>query len=351
MSKVFFLPISSNKNKIDITSGAAKLFQYVINEQKISLSSYLPLKVHFGEKKNKTFLQSDNYLGLVNYLESNNIDTAYIETNALYSGERQNRTAHKLLAEEHGFTQIPVIIADGEYGDEFEFVPINGTYFDKCFIAKEIANLDQMIILSHFKGHLLAGFGGAIKQLAMGCASRGGKLAQHSNTKPKIKVKKCELCEDCLKTCPADAIHLNPKPMIDDIKCIGCASCMAVCMQKAVSMTWWGSVTKKFREKIVESAFAAQKGKEIIYINFLLNITRGCDCEARKMKAVVPDVGILASTDPVSIDTASLDLTQKMKGRKIFNRGRCTLEYAEKFKLGTPRYELIEIKLHSNNGR
>ncbi len=344
MRKVYFLPVTSSYTIDKVSTGAKKLFQHLIDEENIALAPYTPLKVHFGEKNNQTFLKSEYYQGIIDYLQKNNIDTAFIETNALYNGERQNRTAHLQLAQDHGFTQLPVIIADGEYGDAFEMVTIKGAYYDKCFIAKEIAALDQMIVLSHFKGHIMAGFGGAIKQLAMGCASRGGKLAQHSNTKPKIKVKKCELCEDCLATCPAGAIMLNPKqPMIDHDKCIGCASCMAVCEKNAVTMTWWGSVTKSFREKIAEYAVAAQQGKKIGYVNFLFNITRGCDCEARNMKVVVPDIGILASTDPVAIDNASLDLVQKAKGRKLFNRGRRTLNYAEKMDLGTTRYELVQM--------
>jgi len=344
MSKVFYLPATSLKNPTEIAVGAKHLLEKIIDEEKIELPSFVPLKVHFGEKNNQSFIKPDNFSGIIDYLHSRNIETAYIETNALYNGERQNRTSHKKLAKDHGFTQLPIIIADGEYGDEFESVEINGTYFEKCFIAKAIADQDCMIILSHFKGHLLAGFGGAIKQLAMGCASRGGKLAQHSNAIPKIKIKKCKACGDCVETCPAGAINLEPTPMIDENKCIGCASCIAVCKEKAVTMTWWASISKKFREKIAEHALAAQKDKEIIYINFVLNITRGCDCEARKMKPIVPDVGILASIDPVSIDAASLDLTQKLKGRKIFNRGRRTLDYAEKVNLGTTHYELVQIK-------
>ena len=344
MSTVFFLPIDSYQNTAEISEGAKNLLKHIIYAESIDLSSYIPLKVHFGEKKNRTYIKSENYLGILEYLRSEGVNTAYIETNFLYNGARQNRTAHIALAKRHGFTQVPIIIADGEYGDEFTEVPINGTHFDKCFIARGIVDLKQMIVLSHFKGHLLAGFGGAVKQLAMGCASRGGKLAQHSNAVPKIKARRCEACGDCLETCPANAIILHPKPMIDDTKCIGCASCMAVCRQKAVTMTWWASVSKKFREKLAEYALAAQKDKVNIYINFVLNITRRCDCESHKMKPVVPDVGILASIDPVSIDTASLDLTQKRKGRKIFQRGRTALEFAEKIGLGNTHYELVQIK-------
>ena len=345
MSKVFFFPISSYQSTAEINEGSKKILEHLINEEKIELPSYVPLKVHFGEKKNQTFIKSENYLGVIEYLHAKDIDSAYIESNALYNGERQNRTSPIQLAQRHGFTQLPIVIADGEYGDEFEIVKINGTHFDSCFIAKAIADLNHMIVLSHFKGHLLAGFGGAIKQLAMGCGSRGGKLAQHSNAIPKIKAKKCESCGDCLETCPAGAIILEPSPMIDEDKCIGCASCMSVCKQNAVTITWWASVSKKFREKIAEYALAAQKDKEIIYLNFVLNITRGCDCEAHKMKPIVPDVGILASVDPVGIDAASLDLTQKMKGRKIFNRGRRALDHAEKLNLGTSHYELVDLKV------
>jgi uncharacterized Fe-S center protein len=343
MSTVFFKPIDSYQKTAEISEGAGQLLNHIVESSNLELTSYVPLKVHFGEKGNQTFIAPENYVGIIELLKSKGVKSAYIETNTLYSSERKNRTAHLQVAKDHGFTQLPIKIADGEYGDEYAEVRINGKHFDTCLIGKAIAELDQMIVLSHFKGHILTGFGGAIKQLGMGCASRGGKLAQHANSIPKIKSRKCNMCGECVKHCPADAIILAPKAKIDESKCVGCASCMAVCKQGAIFNSWWASIGKNFRERMVEYAMAAQKDKTIIYINFALNITRLCDCEGRKMRPIVPDIGILASSDPVAIDTACLDLVQKHKGRKIFQRGRRFLKYAQKIGLGTITYQLAEV--------
>lgn len=343
MSTVFFKLIDSYKKTSEISAGAKQLLNRIWEAENLKPATYVPLKVHFGEKGNRTYIAPENYAGIIELLKSKKTKSAYIETNAIYRGERNNRTAHLQVAKEHGFTQLPIVIADGEYGDEYVKVPINGKHFDTCMIGKAIADLDQMIILSHFKGHILTGFGGAIKQLAMGCASRGGKLAQHANTAPKSKHRKCTACGACVKHCPADAITLDPKAVIDKNKCIGCASCMAVCPEGALYNSWFASIGKKFKERLTEYALAAQKDKAIIYLNFVFNITRFCDCEGHPMKPIVPDIGILASRDPVAIDTASLDLVQKTKGRKIFQRGRRTLRYAEKIGLGTTDYQLEAV--------
>ncbi len=343
MSTVFFKPIDSYKKTAEISAGAKQLLNRIWEAERLKLASYIPLKVHFGEKGNRTFIAPKNYAGIIEQLKSHKVKSAYIETNALYRGQRQNRTDHLQLAKDHGFTQLPVVIADGEYGDEYTEVPIYGKYFDTCLIGKAIADLEQMIVLSHFKGHILAGFGGAIKQLAMGCASRGGKLAQHANAIPKIKSRKCTACGACAKHCPANAITLDPKAVIDESKCVGCASCMAVCKEGAIYNSWLASIGKNFKERLAEYAVAAQKDKAIIYLNFVFNITRFCDCEGRTMKPIIPDIGILASRDPVAVDTASLDLVQKTKGRKIFQRGRRTLRYAEKIGLGTTDYQIVEV--------
>jgi uncharacterized Fe-S center protein len=127
----------------------------------------------------------------------------------LYRGERTTKTKHKKLAEEHGFTELPVIIADGEYGDEYENVEINKKHFKNCKIGKEIASQKQMIMLTLFKGHMLAGYGGAIKQLGMGCATRGGKLDQHANSIPKVICFKCKSCKVCSVICAEKAINMN----------------------------------------------------------------------------------------------------------------------------------------------
>ena len=344
MKKVYFKAIDSYGKTEEISNAASELLKELVKAENIILEKFIPLKVHFGEKGNNTFIQSKNFAGIINYLKGKNIDSAFVETNVLYKGERTTKEKHIKLAREHGFTELPIIIADGEHGEDFEEVAINKKNFDKCKIGKEIANKNQLIVISHFKGHALAGFGGAIKQLAMGCASRGGKLAQHANSIPRVSSLKCKTCNACAKRCPEDAIIVDKKAKIDKDKCIGCASCMAVCPYGAISNSWFASVTKSFKERLAEYAYAASKDKNNIYITFAFNITRNCDCEGHNMKPIVKDVGVFASTDPVAIDKACLDVIDKNNSKAVFRRGRYTLDYAEKIGLGSKEYEVVEVK-------
>jgi uncharacterized Fe-S center protein len=343
MSKVYFKAIDSYSKTEEISSAAEELLNVIVEKEGIDLHKYIPLKVHLGEKGNITFIEPKNFDGIINYLESKNIDTAFIETNVLYKGQRNTVENHTRVAKEHGFTRIPVVIADGEAGENFESVEIKKKHFDYCKIASALAKEDQIIVLSHFKGHMLAGFGGAIKQLGMGFASKGGKLAQHANSIPKISSRKCQGCKACSLKCPENAIIVDKKARIDKSKCVGCASCMASCKFNAISNSWFASLTKSFNERLAEYAYAATNGKQIIYISFAFNITKNCDCEGHAMKPVAKDLGVFASLDPVAIDQACLDVLDKNEGRTVFRRGRYTLEYAAGIGLGSRKYELVNI--------
>ncbi len=343
MANVYFKAIDSYSKTEEINAASAELLQIVEKNEGVELNKFIPLKVHLGEHGNKTFIEPKNFNGIIDYISGKEIETAFIETNVLYKGQRNTIENHLKVAEEHGFTRIPVIIADGEAGEDYEEVKINKKNFDSCKIAKAIAKEEQMIVLSHFKGHIAAGFGGAIKQLAMGCASKGGKLAQHANSIPKIRSRKCTSCKACAAKCPENAITIIKKAQIDKNKCVGCASCMAACNHGAISNGWLASLTKSFNERLAEYAYAASIGKRNIYISFAFNITRQCDCEGHPMKIIAKDVGVFASTDPVAIDQACLDVLNKNEGRKVFRRGRRTLEYAQSIGLGSRKYELIEI--------
>ncbi len=333
--KVYFKRIASYKETEEINKASEELLKIITKD--LPLEETIPLKVHFGEKGNKTFIEPKNFLGIIKFLKKNKIKSAYIETNVLYRGERTRAEKHKKLAKKHGFTQLPIIIADGEHGEDFIEVPINQKHFKTCKIGKEFQNYKQMIVISHFKGHIMAGFGGAIKQLAMGYASRGGKLEQHSDSKPIINPIACQKCMTCVKHCPTKATKITKIPHIDHKLCIGCAACIAVCPYNAVKINWLGLRTPNtFYEKIAEHALASHK-KNNIYIQYVFNITKQCDCAGKEMKPFLPDLGILASLDPVAIDKATMDLL------KHDFRGQHTLDYAEKIGLGSKEYELVEI--------
>ncbi|MBN1620032.1 DUF362 domain-containing protein [candidate division WOR-3 bacterium] len=341
MAKVYYCPVENSSSEEKISGVSLKLFKELVSEENFDLENKIPFKVHFGEKGSVTYNRPGYYKGIIEFLRSRKIEPFFIETNVLYRGERTTEETHKKVALEHGFDDIPIIIADGEKGDYSVGIQIDGKRFKTCKIGAEFSNFSQIIVMSHFKGHLLAGFGGAIKNLGMGFASREGKLAQHSAAVPWLNFFECKKCGVCAENCPADAIVLGFLPRVDRKKCLGCASCIAVCPTGAMKINWLSSTGRNFGEKLAEYALAAQLNKKYIYFNYALNITKLCDCVGKPQKKFIDDLGIFASTDPVAIDWACLDLLDKRKGRKVFRRGRHVLKYAEEIGLGKREYELV----------
>ena len=337
MSKVYFYKTKS-VDFIEISEIAKSLLKRISDENNISFHENVPIKVHFGEEGNITYIPAIAYEGIIDYLESKNVRSSFIETNVLYRGSRTTRTRHTKLAIEHGFTRLPIIIADGELGEDYYEEEINKLYFDKCKIGLAFKDYSQYIVCSHFKGHVIAGFGGAVKQLAMGFSARSGKMAQHSQMQPTVFESQCISCGDCIEKCDVGAIKLDGKAYIDKSLCIGCAICIAVCNIGAINHDWNAD---HFLEKLAEYAYAAAIGKENIYINFVQNITKDCDCFSTQMSPLTDNIGLLISLDPVAIDTACLDILQEQIGSKIFDSGRKTLEYSEELGLGSRKYDLV----------
>lgn len=343
MNRVFFVPAENNDPDSSISQKSLLLLKTLVETEKIELNQKVALKVHFGEKGNVTYNKPEYYDGIIDFLKSQGVETCYIETNVLYRGERTTKASHIKVALDHGFNQIPVIIADGDSGKDSSEIQIDKKRFSVCKIGKEFSKFDQFIVGSHFKGHLLAGFGGTLKNLGMGFASREGKLAQHSGSVPWLNFFECRKCGICAKNCPADAIVMGAYPRVIRNKCVGCASCIAVCPTGAMKINWFGSMGRKFQENLAEYAFAAQLGKKMIYFNYAVNMTKLCDCVGKPQKRFIDDLGVLASTDPVAIDKACLDLLDERKGRKVFRRGRHVLKYAEEIGLGKREYELVTV--------
>jgi uncharacterized Fe-S center protein len=297
MDKVFFCPIESYSKTGEINEKTKNLLKKIQEEEKtLNFSKPIPIKVHFGEENNLTFIEPKNFEGIITFLQKNikiknttqKPNLFYTDTNVLYKGKRTTRETHIELAKQHGFTQLPIIIADGELGEENTEVNIEEAkpkHFKECKIGKTVTEAEQMIVLAHFKGHGLAGFGGAIKQLAMGCASRGGKLAMHSNSKPLLNPLQCKKCLTCVKNCPADACIIDLVPHIDYSKCIGCAKCIALCPYKAMKINWISTLPETFEEKLAEYAYAAQKNKKNNLHKFLAKHNPGMRLHRKKTNA------------------------------------------------------------------
>jgi uncharacterized Fe-S center protein len=258
----------------------------------------------------------------------------------------------------------PLIIADGLRGKSEAAVVVNQKNCKRVYIGSEIVAADALISVAHFKGHELSGFGGTIKNLGMGCASRRGKLEQHSTVAPKVNKEKCVGCGDCVSHCSVQALALQQeKAVLDSKKCIGCGECILICPESAIEIQW-NQAIPVFLEKMVEYTMGVLKDKEgkALYLNFINNVSPACDCYGYNDAPIVRDIGIVAATDPVAIDQASVDLvnreqalpdsclkTNTQSGEDKF-RGvypeidwEIQLDYAEQIGLGSRKYELIKI--------
>lgn len=341
MSDVYLKKNENYSNTTEINSAVVELFRKV----NPGFVGDVAIKVHFGEEGNSTYIHPKNFHSLIGYLQIHKCKPVYIETNVLYKGKRTARDTHIALAKEHGFSDLPIVIADGEIGEEIQEIEINQKHFKTCKLGKAYHDYNQIIVMSHFKGHGLSGFGGAIKQLGMGFASRAGKLAMHANSKPIINPINCKKCHLCANSCPVGACDIDAIiPHINTDKCIGCAKCIAICPHHACTINWLSTLPGTFEEKLCEYALAATKQRDdvqMVYINFLLNVTDNCDCMSHT-KIVAKDIGILAGTDPVALDKACYDLLNEKEKRKVFG-GQKAFEYGEAIGLGKKEYTLKEI--------
>ncbi len=281
---------------------------------KDSVKGKVAVKVHFGEEGNQNYLKPGLSKPLVQLLKA-----TYVETNVLYSGPRQKTESHIKLAKAHGFGFAPIDILDSE-GEKI--YRCSTACYSGVLAGNHMDRYKTFIIFSHFKGHGLAGFGGAIKNVAMGLASRMGKRAMHADYVPDYDTSKCIRCGTCVAQCPGQAITINPLH-IDIRKCIGCGQCLKDCPVQSFSASKDRVSAELFNRRLVEYAKVLSDNNHFVYISVLANISPDCDCARNADKPFVGDIGVLASTDIVAIEQASLDLVNKAhKCKDAFLKGK-----------------------------
>jgi hypothetical protein len=366
-SPVYFAGLRARSDKESTVAKVQRLFDAAGFAAGIRRGDQTAIKVHFGELGNDSYINPVYVRQVAEKIKAAGALPFITDTNTLYLGSRSNAVDHITTAVLHGFdyavTGAPVIIADGLCGKHIVRVPVRKKHFDTVAVAGDIVAADSMIVMTHFKGHEVAGFGGAIKNLGMGCAPPVGKREQHQ-AKPFPIEDRCIGCGSCTKVCPESAIALEQKKArIDRDRCIGCFECMTICPEHAIDIDWVTEIPL-FIERLVEYAYGVVQGKEgkIGYISFLTRITPDCDCVPWSDSSIVPDIGILAATDPVAIDAAAFDLVNsqegfieshlsthrkagedKFTGMRANTDGMRQIRYAEALGVGSSAYELIPL--------
>ena len=331
------------------------------------------IKIHFGEPGNLSYLRPNYAKVVADVVKSLGGVPFLTDCNTLYPGRRKNALEHIDAAYENGFspfsTGCNIIIGDGLRGTDDVEVPVQGgEYVQSAKIGRAIMDADVFLSLSHFKGHEAAGFGGAIKNIGMGCGSRRGKMEQHNDGKPTVRAKRCVGCRHCAKQCAQDAISYGEdhKAVIDQDKCVGCGRCIGACNFDAIR-TRDDIANALLNRKMAEYAKAVVDGRPNFHISLVIDISPYCDCHGENDLPILPDVGMFASFDPVALDQACVDACRRQQpipGSLLDERMRAEgfvdhhdpfinttpeaewescLEHAEKIGLGTRKYELITV--------
>ena len=330
---------------------------------------FVAIKIHFGEMGNLAFLRPNYAKVVVDLVKDLGGKPFLTDANTMYVGSRKNALDHLETAYVNGFspfsTGCHVIIADGLKGTDDVAVPVEGAeYCKEAYIGRAVMDADIIISLNHFKGHEEAGFGGAIKNLGMGCGSNRGKRDMHSCGKPSVESDKCVACGACAKICAHDGPQIDPetgKMKINWVNCMGCGRCVDVCPMEAIYHSNEKAV-QMLNYKIAEYAKAVVDGRPHFHITLVRDVSPYCDCHAENDVPIVPDVGMFASFDPVALDLACAEAVLKQpvnpgsRLEKMTKPGvdhftadfpvsdwRAQIDHGKKIGLGEDSYELITI--------
>ncbi|MHC4607059.1 MAG: DUF362 domain-containing protein [Planctomycetota bacterium] len=368
-SRVYFHDARSGPQKGRVDK-VRDLFKHAGFETLIAEGDQVAVKVHWGEHGNVGFVAPQYVRAVVDLIRKAGGLPFITDTNTLYGGMRRKTVDNLMCAALNGFTEqtvgAPVIVADGVKGRDGREIEVRDSRVGKAKIATGILDADAMIVISHVKGHMLFGFGGALKNVGMGCATPAGKQALHSDVRPKVVPEKCKADGICIRHCPEECIALvdgaggGKVALIDEKKCVGCGECTAACPHGAIPINW-ETAPDVIMQKTAEYAWAAlkDKPKKAGYINFIIQVTPDCDCCSWDDTPIVPDIGFAASKDPVALDAASAELVAKApvlpmsraEGAKGDPWRVCGdvdyvpfLAHAERLGLGRRDYELVRLK-------
>ncbi len=338
-------------------------------------NKFVAVKMHFGEPGNMSYLRPNWAKTVADKIKSLGGFPFLTDCNTLYVGRRNNALVHLDAAAENGFTPETTgcrnIIGDGLKGTDDIDVPVrNGVYCKTARIGRAVMDADVFISLTHFKGHECTGFGGAIKNIGMGCGSRAGKMVMHCDGKPNVNAEACIGCKRCAKFCNEKAISFtaDKKAKIDPAKCVGCGRCIGVCNQHAISPPYDAS-NDRINGKMVEYTQAVLDGRPHFHVSIVNQVSPHCDCHGSNDVGIVPDIGMFASLDPVALDKACIDAVnaatptvdsiladrkQEFKDaaghldhlRNIHptTDWRSQITHAEKIGLGTGDYAMVLVK-------
>ena len=370
-AKVYFTNLRAHNDK-NLLRKLETLVKKAGIEQIDFQDKYTAIKIHFGEPGNVAYLRPNFARVLVDLIHEKGGKVFLTDCNTLYVGGRKNALDHLDSAYRNGYnpftTDCHILIADGLKGTDEALVPVEGgEYVKEAKIGRAIMDADIFISLSHFKGHEATGFGGALKNIGMGCGSRAGKMEMHAAGKPVIEQADCIGCGACKRICAHSAITIeNRKASIDHSKCVGCGRCIGVCPKDAACPPYDES-NDVLNRKIAEYTKAVVSGRPCFHVSLVVDVSPNCDCHAENDLPIVPDVGMFASFDPVALDKACADAVNAMPvmpGSQLdehmheaheadadhfhinhpeTNWISC-LEHAQKIGIGTMDYELIEVK-------
>lgn len=373
-SKVYFTDFRTKLNE-GLPTKLKKLIRKAGIDQIDMDNKFVAIKMHFGELGNISYLRPNYAKAVADVVKELGGHPFLTDCNTLYPGSRKNALEHLECAWENGFTPLsvgcPILIGDGLKGTDDIAVPVvGGEYIKEAKIGHAIMDADVFISLTHFKGHEMTGFGGAIKNIGMGCGSRAGKKDQHINGKPEIIADQCRGCRRCERECANNGLifdDVNKKMSINTENCVGCGRCLGACNFDAIMFSNWAA-SRELNYRMAEYAKAVVDGRPCFHISLIVDVSPNCDCHSENDAPILPNLGMFASYDPLALDQACVDAclaASPLPGSQLSDNlarpgfkdhhdhfinstpeseWRSCLEHAEKIGLGKRDYELVIMK-------